>query len=89
MAKKKEEKTKEKQKEVKKEIKKQEPLEEELPVLLLMLESEVDDGLIVGALNQRGLYLPFIDGLTDVNKQVKLTKTEFDKIIEEFKKGEI
>lgn len=85
MAKKKEEKKEEvKDKEVKKEAPK-----EKYPVLQLIAESEEDNGIVVGALNKKGLYLQFIDDLENNNQKVKLTKEEFDKIIKEFKYGEL
>jgi len=92
MAKKKEDK---KEKVVKKEkpqekvVKKEKPQEKEEPVLKLIAESRLDAGLVAGALNSKGLYLRFIEGLEDVNKELKLTKKEFDKIIDEFKNGEL
>lgn len=85
MAKKKEEK-----KEVtEKVVKKEEPQEEKIPVLKLVAESRLDAGLVAGALNNQGLYIQFIEGLDDINKELKLTKKEFDKIIDDFKNGEL
>lgn len=85
MAKKKEEK-----KEVtEKVVKKEKPQEEKIPVLKLVAESRLDAGLVAGALNSKGLYIQFIDGLEDINKELKLTKKEFDKIIDDFKNGEL
>ena len=85
MAKKKEEK-----KEVtEKVVKKEKPQEEKIPVLELVAESRLDAGLVAGALNSKGLYIQFIEGLEDINKELKLTKKEFDKIIDDFKNGEL
>lgn len=85
MAKKKEEK-----KEVtEKVVKKEKPQEEKIPVLKLVAESRLDAGLVAGALNSKGLYIQFIEGLEDINKELKLTKKEFDKIIDDFKNGEL
>ena len=84
MAKKKEEK-----KEEKKVVKEEKPQEDKISVLKLVAESKMDAGLVAGALNSKGLYLQFIDGLDDANKELKLTKKEFEKIINDFKNGEL
>ena len=92
-----EEKPQEKKKGVKKEepqekkkgVKKEEPLEEKESVLKLVAENGLDTGLVAGALNSKGLYLQFIRGLTDINNDLKMTKKEFMKIIEDFKNGEL
>ena len=92
MAKKKEEKKvveEEKPQEEKKVVKKEEPQEEKESVLKIVAENELDTGLVAGALNSKGLYLQFIEGLNDINKELKLTKTEFKKIIDDFKNGEL
>lgn len=92
MAKKKEDKIvveEEKPQKKKKVAKKSEPKEEKESVLKLVAEMRLDAGLVAGALNSKGLYLQFIDGLEDINKELKLTKTEFVKIIEDFKNGEL
>lgn len=102
MAKKKEEKKvveEEKPQEEKKVAKTKKPQEkkvvEEKPqeikesVLKLVAEARLDAGLVAGALNSKGLYLQFIEGLNDINKELKLTKTEFEKIIDDFKNGEL
>ena len=87
MAKKKEEKQEElEEKEV---VKQKTPQDEKEPVLKLVAKSGLDAGLVAGALNNKGLYLRFIEGLEDINKELKLTKKEFDKIIDDFKKGEL
>lgn len=80
-----------KKKEEKKEevVEKKAPQEEKEPVLKLIAKSGLDAGLVAGALNSKGLYLQFIEGLEDINKELRLTKKEFDKIIEDFKKGEL
>lgn len=85
MAKKKEE----KKEDVEKVVNKEESQEEKIPVLRLVAESRLDAGLVAGALNSKGLYLQFIEGLDDVNKELKLTKKEFDKLINDFKNGEL
>lgn len=92
MAKKKEEKKvagNDELQEVKKTVRNKEPQEEKEPVLKLVVESGLDAGIVSGALNSKGLYLQFIEGLTDVNKELKLTRTEFNKIIEDFRNGEL
>lgn len=80
-----------KKKEEKKEevVEKKAPREEKEPVLKLVAESGLDAGLVAGALNKKGLYLQFIEGLEDINKELRLTKKEFDKIINDFKNGEL
>lgn len=94
MAKKKEEKKEEKSvekkepKKNKKQDKKQTP-QEKYPVLQLIAESDEDTGIVVGALNKKGLYLQFINDLENNNQILKLSKEEFDKIIKEFKYGEL
>ena len=85
----KEEKVKETTKKEKKVVKKEEPQEEKESVLKLVAEARLDAGLVAGALNSKGLYLQFIDGLSDINKELKLTKSEFEKIINDFKNGEL
>ena len=62
---------------------------EKFPVLQLVMGCGEDQGIIVGALNKKGLYLQFIDDLENNNQKLKLSKEEFEKIIEEFKKGEL
>lgn len=92
MAKKKEEEKvvkEEKPQEKKKVVKKAKPQEEKESVLKLVAENGFDAGLVAGALNKKGLYLQFIKGLDDPNHELKLTKTEFIKIIEDFKNGEL
>lgn len=91
MAKKKEEKkvVEEEKPQPKKVVKKSKPKEEKESVLKLVAEMKLDAGLVAGALNSKGLYLQFIEGLDDINKELKLTKTEFIKIIEDFKNGEL
>ena len=92
MAKKKEE------KEEKVEIKKETPQEEKpivkkdsskVPIIQLVMESKEDNAIIIGALNKKGLYLDFIDDLENNNQKSKLSKEEFDKIIKEYKYGEL
>ena len=80
-----------KKKEEKKEevVEKKAPQDEKIPVLKLVADSKLDAGLVSGALNKQGLYLQFIEGLDDVNKELKLTKKEFNKIIDDFKNGEL
>ena len=87
MAKKKEE-VKEPKK-VEKKVEKKTPKEEKVSVLLMVAESRMDAGLVAGALNSKGLYLQFIKGLNNPNEELKLTRKEFDKIIEDFKNGEL
>jgi hypothetical protein len=53
------------------------------------MESEEDNAIIIGALNKKGLYLDFIDDLENNNQKSKLSKEEFDKIIKEYKYGEL
>ena len=90
MAKKKEEnETVEEDTPQKKVVKKSKPQEEKESVLKLVAENRLDTGLVAGALNSKGLYLQFIEGLNDINKELKLTKTEFKKIIDDFKNGEL
>lgn len=80
-----------KKKEEKKEevVEKKAPQDEKIPVLKLVADSKLDAGLVSGALNKQGLYLQFIEGLEDINKELRLTKKEFDKIINDFKNGEL
>ena len=90
MAKKKEEnETVEEDTPQKKVVKKSKPQEEKESVLKLVAEHRLDTGLVAGALNSKGLYLQFIEGLNDINKELKLTKTEFKKIIDDFKNVEL
>lgn len=90
-----EEKPQEEKKAVKKEpqkkkaVKKEEPQEEKESVLKIVAENGLDTGLVAGALNSKGLYLQFMRGLTDVNNDLKMTKKEFMKIIDDFKNGEL
>ena len=91
-----EEKPQEEKKVVKKEepqkkkvVKKEEPQEEKESVLKMVAENGLDTGLVAGALNSKGLYLQFMRGLTDVNNDLKMTKKEFMKIIDDFKNGEL
>ena len=86
MVDKKEEVKEKKPKKEKKVVKKE---SEKFPVLQLIVGCGEDQGIIVGALNKKGLYLPFIDDLENNNQKLQLSKEEFDKIIEEFKKGEL
>ena len=67
----------------------EEPREEKESVLKIVAENGLDTGLVAGALNSKGLYLQFMKGLTDVNNDLKMTKTEFMKIIDDFKNGEL
>lgn len=73
----------------KKMVKKEEPQEEKESVLKIVAENGLDTGLVAGALNSKGLYLQFMRGLTDVNNDLKMTKKEFMKIIDDFKNGEL
>lgn len=68
---------------------KKKPQEEKISVLMLVAELKLDTGLVAGALNSKGLYSQFIKGLQDPNEELKLTKTEFEKIIDEFENGEL
>ena len=72
-----------------KKIVKNKKSQEKYPVFQLCMESKEDTGVIAGALNERGMYLQFIDDLKNNNQNLMLSKEEFDKIIEEFKKGEL
>lgn len=85
MAKKKEE----KKEENKEKVVEKKAQDEKIPVLKLVADSKLDAGLVSGALNKQGLYLQFIEGLEDINKELRLTKKEFDKIINDFKNGEL
>ena len=67
----------------------EEPQEEKESVLKIVAENGLDTGLVAGALNSKGLYLQFMRGLTDVNNDLKMTKKEFMKIIDDFKNGEL
>lgn len=86
MVDKKEEVKEEKPKKEKKVVKKG---SEKFPILQLVMECGEDQGIVVGALNKKGLYLQFIDDLENNNQKLQLSKEEFEKIIEEFKKGEL
>lgn len=85
MAKKKEE----KQEVNKKQEKKKEAPKEKYPVFQLVEESNMDTGIVVGALNSKGLYLQFIDDLKSNQQTLKLSKEEFDKMIKEYRYGEL
>ena len=80
MAKKKEDKKIEKKEEKKKVV-------ETFPVLQLIAESNEDNAIVVGALNQNGLYLQFMKDLEKDTTNLKLSKDEFDKMIKNFKYG--
>lgn len=84
-----EKKEKVKEEKPKKEKKVEKKESEKFPVLQLVMGCGEDQGIVVGALNKKGLYLQFIDDLENNNQKLKLSKEEFDKIIKEFKKGEL
>lgn len=92
MAKKKEEKeeiVEEKPQKQKKVASKKKPQEKKEPLLKLIAESGEDTGIVAGALTNKGLYLQFIDDLKNRQTTLKLTKKEFNEIIDEFKYGEL
>ena len=91
MAKKKEEKEEivEEKPQQKKVVKKKKPQAEKEPLLKLIAESGEDTGIVAGALNNKGLYLQFLDDLKNHQISLRLTKKEFDELINEFKYGEL
>ena len=60
-----------------------------IPVIQLVMKSKEDNAMIIGALNKNGMYLKFIDDLENNTQNLKLTEEEFDKIIKEYKYGEL
>ena len=80
---KKEDKKEEKKTTAKKE-KAEKKVEEKLPVLDLISQSSFKQSMILGALSYKGLLEEFKEDLIKETENLKLSKSEFEKIINDY-----